>query len=186
VIATLGEEPRARAIARAVVAARRTAPITTTRALAAIVERIVHSRPGAIPPATRTFQALRISVNEELQELAVALVAAEQMLAPGGRLVVVAFHSLEDRLVKTFLAQRSGRGGVSRHRPEELRPAPTFRVLTGRPLTPEPGEIAQNPRARSAKLRAAERTEAQPDQAAAPAPLPRLPSLADLMAGGRR
>ena len=93
-------------VARAIVAARSEAPIRTTRALAEIVERVVHARPGAIHPATRTFQALRIFVNEELDELAAALAAAERVLKPGGRLVVVSFHSLEDRIVKTFLAER--------------------------------------------------------------------------------
>ena len=94
---------------------RRSAP---PRALADIVARVVHARPGAIHPATRTFQALRIFVNEELAELAAGLAAAEQVLRPGGRLVVVAFHSLEDRIVKSFLAERSRRSGASRHLPE--------------------------------------------------------------------
>ncbi len=104
----------------------RDAPIRTTRALAEIVARVVHARPGTIHPATRTFQALRIFVNEELAELAAGLAAAEAVLAPGGRLVVVAFHSLEDRIVKTFLAERSRRGGTSRHRPEAVQAAATL------------------------------------------------------------
>ena len=154
IIATLGEERLARAVARAIVRARTQEPIRTTRALAEIVARVVHARPGAIHPATRTFQALRMFVNEELPELAEALAAAETVLKPGGRLVVVAFHSLEDRMVKTFLAERGRRGGGSRHQPEVIAPAPSFRVLTGRPITPDEAEIASNPRARSAKLRA--------------------------------
>jgi 16S rRNA (cytosine1402-N4)-methyltransferase len=177
IIATLGEERFARAIARAIVRERGKAPIATTRALAEIVERIVHARPGAIHPATRTFQALRMFVNEELQELAAGLLAAERLLKPGGRLVVVAFHSLEDRIVKSFLAERGRRAGSSRHMPEAVRPAPSFRLLTGRPVVADAVEVAANPRARSAKLRAAERTDA-PAQPA-PLALPRLPSLAE-------
>src|SRR5215813_8074580 len=166
IIATLGEERMARAVARALVRERTQAPIRTTRALAEIVGGVVHARPGAVHPATRTFQALRMFVNEELVELAAALEAAETVLRPGGRLVVVAFHSLEDRMVKTFLAARSRRGGGSRHQPEVIEPAPSFRILTGRPVTPEDSEIAANPRARSAKLRAAERTDAPPRHSA--------------------
>ena len=142
----------------------------TTGALADIVARVVHARPGAIHPATRTFQALRIFVNEELAELAAALAAAERVLKPGGRLVVVAFHSLEDRIVKTFLAARSRRSGGSRHCPRWSKRPPTFRVLTKRPIVPDEAEIAANPRARSAKLRAAERTDAPIDPLASPAP----------------
>jgi 16S rRNA (cytosine1402-N4)-methyltransferase len=184
VIATLGEERHARAVARALVRARAEAPIRTTRALADIVARIVHSKPGAIHPATRTFQALRIFVNEELDELAAALHAAERILAPGGRLVTVAFHSLEDRIVKTFLAARSGQGGGSRHQPEIAKPAATFRLATRKPLAPDEAEIAANPRARSAKLRAAERTDAPASARAEPA-LPRLPSLREVMEARR-
>ena len=183
IIAILGEERFARAIARAIVRARAGSPIRTTRALADIVGRIVHARPGTIHPATRTFQGLRIFVNEELLELAAALQAAERVLKPGGRLVVVAFHSLEDRIVKSFLAERARRSAPSRHLPEAVRPAPSFRLLTGRPVVPDAAEIAVNPRARSAKLRAAERTDA-PAQPT-PAMLPRLPSLADVMRGRR-
>jgi 16S rRNA (cytosine1402-N4)-methyltransferase len=184
IIATLGEERHARAVARAIVAARRDAPIATTQALADIVARVVHVRPGTIHPATRTFQALRIFVNDELAEIAAGLAAAEAVLAPGGRLVAVAFHSLEDRIVKTFLAERSRRGGTSRHRPEIAQAAATFQVLTRRPLVPDEAEMSANPRARSAKLRAAERTGG-PIAGEAPADLlPRLPSLAEAM--GRR
>jgi 16S rRNA (cytosine1402-N4)-methyltransferase len=184
IIATLGEERHARAVARAIAAARRDAPIQTTRALADIVARVVHARPGMIHPATRTFQALRIFVNEELAELAAGLAAAEEALAPGGRLVVVAFHSLEDRIVKSFLAERSRRGGFSRHRPEIAQAAATFRVLTKRPIVPDETEASANPRARSAKLRAAERTEAPIGGDQSADLLPRLPSLVDVM--GRR
>jgi 16S rRNA (cytosine1402-N4)-methyltransferase len=185
IIATLGEERMARGVARAIVRERTQAPICTTRALAEIVGRVVHARPGAIHPATRTFQALRMFVNEELAELAEALKAAEAVLKPGGRLVVVTFHSLEDRLVKTFLNERGKRSGGSRHRPEVIEPAPSFRILTGRPVTPDDAEIAANPRARSAKLRAAERTDAPPRRSAHDM-LPRLPSLEDVVGGRRR
>jgi 16S rRNA (cytosine1402-N4)-methyltransferase len=181
VISTLGEERHARAIARAIVAARETAPIRTTRALADIITRIVHARPGTIHPATRTFQALRIFVNEELTELAAGLAAAERVLKPSGRLVVVAFHSLEDRIVKTFLNERARGSGGSRHLPAIAGPAPTFRLLTRRPIVPDDAEIAANPRARSAKLRAAERTEAAPI-ATSPS-VPSLPPLAGVVEG---
>jgi 16S rRNA (cytosine1402-N4)-methyltransferase len=181
IIFTLGEERHSRAIARAVVKARAAAPIATTRALADVVASVVHARPGDIHPATRTFQAFRMFVNDELGELAGALVAAERVLKPGGRLVAVSFHSLEDRMVKTFLAGRSAVGGGSRHAPEVKRAAPTFRLLTKRPVTADADEVARNPRARSAKLRAAERLEA-PARNEAPA-LPRLPALADVLRG---
>jgi 16S rRNA (cytosine1402-N4)-methyltransferase len=181
IIKVLGEERHARAIARAIVAARAQAPIRTTLGLAAVVERVVHGRPGLIHPATRTFQALRIFINEELIELTAALTAAEAVLKPGGRLVVVSFHSLEDRIVKTFLVERGRRSGASRHMPEVVRPAPAFRLLTGRPLTPDDAEIAANPRARSAKLRAAERTQAPIAQDQSDPQLPRLPSLDDVL-----
>ena len=181
IIKTLGEERHAGAIARAIVAARSENPITTTLRLAAVIERVAPARPGAIHPATRTFQALRIFLNEELAELAAALAAAEAVLKPGGRLVVVAFHSLEDRIVKTFLVDRGRRAGASRHLPEAVSAPPTFRVLTPRPLVPDAQEIAANPRARSAKLRAAERTVAPPAAAPAAPQLPRLPSVADVL-----
>src|SRR5215470_2879395 len=177
IIFNLGEERHSRAVARAIVEARRRGPIVTTGALADIVGRVVHSRPGDIHPATRTFQALRLFVNDELHELEGGLAAAERVLKPAGRLVVVSFHSLEDRIVKTFVAIRSGDSGGSRHMPERMPQAATFRALTRRPVTPDDAEIAENPRARSAKLRAAERTEA-PARAGAGVALPRLPSLA--------
>jgi 16S rRNA (cytosine1402-N4)-methyltransferase len=184
IIFQLGEERHSRAVARAIVAARKDAPIRTTRALADIVERVVHARPGQINPATRTFQALRIFVNEELAELVEALAAAERILKPSGRLVVVTFHSLEDRIVKTFLAERSRTMAGSRHLPEVEAPAPTFRLLARRPVAPDEAEIAGNPRARSAKLRAAERIDAAARDAGQDELLPRLPSLADVMRGG--
>ena len=183
IIKTLGEENHARAIARAIVAARAEAPIHTTLRLAAIIERVLHPRPGAIHPATRTFQALRIFVNEELAELAAALEAAEAVLAPGGRLVAVSFHSLEDRIVKSFLVARARAAATSRHLPEPVRTPPTFRLLTARPVTPDEDEIAANPRARSAKLRAAERTEAPRLEGRTAAAVPRLPSLAAILRG---
>ncbi|HLH10664.1 MAG TPA: 16S rRNA (cytosine(1402)-N(4))-methyltransferase RsmH [Methylovirgula sp.] len=157
-----GEERAARRIARAIIAERGRAPILTTARLAEIVGQIVPGRPGAIHPATRTFQALRIAVNDELGELAEGLVAAEHVLKEGGRLAVVTFHSLEDRIVKQFFAARSGRGeALSRLLPgEHERPAPTFIISGRQPVTPTPQEIAQNPRARSAKLRFATRTSA--------------------------
>ena len=181
IIAALGEENHARAIARAIVRARGERAIATTGALAEIVARVVHAREDAIHPATRTFQALRIFVNDELGELAHGLAAAERALKPSGRLVVVAFHSLEDRIVKTFLAERNRTPAPSRHRPVVAAPPPTFRVLTRRPETPDEAEIAANPRARSAKLRAAERTDAPPRGTDVESLLPRLPSLADIM-----
>src|SRR6202166_2788379 len=183
IIATLGEERHARAVARAIVKARGEHAISTTRALAEIVARVVHSRDSAIHPATRTFQGLRIFVNDELGELARGLAAAERVLKPSGRLVVVAFHSLEDRIVKTFLTERSRAPAGSRHQPELVSAAPSFRVLTRRPETPDEAEIAANPRARSAKLRAAERIEAPPHSAAIDHLLPRLPSPTDVMRG---
>lgn len=184
IIAKLGEEHHARAVARAIARARAEKPIRSTAALADIVGHVVRARPGAIHPATRTFQALRIFVNEELSELAAALAAAERVLRTGGRLVVVSFHSLEDRIVKTFLADRGRQGGVSRHRPEPDRPAPTFLLLTRKPVAADENEIMKNPRARSAKLRAAERTNA-PARALPPSGLlPPLPSLAGVLRGG--
>jgi 16S rRNA (cytosine1402-N4)-methyltransferase len=162
IIFTLGEERFSRPIARALVKARTGAAITTTKALADIVAGVVRSKPGDIHPATRTFQALRILVNEELDELQLALQAAERVLKPGGRLVVVSFHSLEDRIVKTFLNARGKVSAGSRHQPERQQPAPSFRILTKRPDSADEAETARNPRARSAKLRAAERTDAPP------------------------
>ena len=181
IIYIFGEERHSRAVARAIVAARKETPITTTRALAEIVSKVVWAKPGEIHPATRTFQALRIFVNEELDELHLALAAAERVLKPGGRLVAVSFHSLEDRIVKNFVGERGKTGGGSRHLPETAQSAPSFNILTKRPVTAGDDEVRANPRARSAKLRAAERTEAPAFAADA---LPKWPSLASLMRGG--
>jgi len=181
VIRVYGEERRSRAVAKAIVAARKAGPITRTRQLVGIVERVAGAgdRRGRIHPATRTFQALRIFVNRELEELADGLAAAERVLAAGGRLAVVSFHSLEDRIVKSFLAARSGTAPrPSRHMAppgEEQAPAPSFRLLSRGALRPGDDEVAENPRARSARLRAAERTAAPPlPRENAPPALPRL------------
>ena len=139
--------------------------------------------PGDIHPATRTFQALRIFVNDELGELAAALAAAERVLKPGGRLVAVSFHSLEDRIVKTSSPDAAKARAGSRHAPEVERPQPTFRMLTKRPVTADDEEVARNPRARSAKLRAAERTAGAGARRRHADLLPRLPSLADVVRG---
>ena len=181
IIYIFGEERHSRGVARAIVAARKETAVTTTRALADIVAKVVRSKPNEIHPATRTFQALRIFVNEELDELHLALSAAEHVLKPGGRLVVVSFHSLEDRIVKNFMVERAKAGGGSRHLPEIEQAAPSLHILTKRPVTSGAAEIAANPRARSAKLRAAERTAAPAHVAAA---LPAWPTLADVMRGG--
>lgn len=159
IIRTFGEEPAARRIAAAIVKAR---PIATTDALAGVIRSVVGRHGAGIDPATRTFQAIRIVVNDELDELDRGLAAAETLLAPGGRLAVISFHSLEDRRVKDFLRQRSGgEPGPSRHAMPlaEGRP-PSFRLLWRGAAKSSPGEIAANPRARSARLRAAERTTA--------------------------
>jgi 16S rRNA (cytosine1402-N4)-methyltransferase len=183
IISTLGEERFARPIARAIVKARDEAPIDSTRALSEIIGTVLRQRAGEIHPATRTFQALRIFVNDELGELVAGLAAAERMLKAGGRLVVISFHSLEDRIVKTFFAERGTQGGGSRHAPEVVRASPSFRVLTRRPVIADEAENAANPRARSAKLRAGERTDAPPLRSDLSHLLPRLPALADIMRG---
>ena len=171
IIYELGEERRSRAIARAIVKQRGPAPLTRTRELADLVLRVFHGRKDdGKHPATRTFQALRIFVNDELGELEKALVAAETVLKPGGRLAVVTFHSLEDRIVKRFLAERAGKADQgSRHLPQRLIQfsPPSFRILNSRPLTPQKGELDVNPRARSARLRAAIRTDSAVWQAPA-------------------
>lgn len=165
----LGEERRSRRVARAIVDARRDSPITRTSELAAIVRRVVRPAADGLDPATRTFQALRIHVNDELGELDRGLAAAERLLATGGRLAVVSFHSLEDRRVKRFLAARAGRAPrSSRHAPVEGNgPAPSFELMTRRPLRPDATESAANPRARSARLRAARRLDAPAWESAA-------------------
>jgi len=145
------------------------------------VGSVVRARAGDIHPATRTFQALRIFVNDELGELAAALAAAENILKPGGRLVVVSFHSLEDRIVKSFLAARAETRGGSRHAPEVKRAAPSFTVLTKRPVVADDEEIARNPRARSAKLRAGERNDAPAHGGGIDTLLPRLPTLSEIL-----
>jgi 16S rRNA (cytosine1402-N4)-methyltransferase len=163
-IRALGEERFARRVARAIASARRQAPIRRTGELADIVRAAIPRREPGLDPATRTFQALRIAVNDELDELDRGLAAAERLLLPGGRLAVVAFHSLEDSRVKTFLRRRGGAiAGASRHMPPSPdTPPPSFTLLTRRPIRPGPDEIARNPRGRSARLRAAERTAAPP------------------------
>jgi 16S rRNA (cytosine1402-N4)-methyltransferase len=165
IIYIYGEEPRARAIARAIVAARAEAPITSTLGLVKAIERATgRPRPDKIHPATRTFQALRIHVNGELDELVEALHAAERMLREGGRLVVVTFHSLEDRIVKRFFASRAGKlPSGSRHLPGVVEgPEPSFELPFKGHVGASDEEAARNPRARSAKLRAGIRTAAQP------------------------
>jgi 16S rRNA (cytosine1402-N4)-methyltransferase len=164
VIRDYGEERFARRIARAIVAAR---PLSRTAELAAAIHSVVPET-GGIDPATRTFQALRIAVNDELEELDRGLAAAERMIEPGGRLAVVAFHSLEDRRVKDFLRDRGGDAPqASRHRPATRTRPPSFRLIHRKPATPSAAETARNPRARSARLRAAERTGAPAWEAAA-------------------
>jgi len=156
----LGEERASRRIARAIVAARAAEQITTTARLAAIIRGVLPPDRSGIDPATRSFQALRIRVNDELGEIERGLDQASKLLAPGGRLIVVAFHSLEDRLVKRFMGDAAGRAPApSRHDPRGLRSraAPHFRLVTARPLRPGAAELAANPRARSARLRALER-----------------------------
>lgn len=179
IIYNYGDERFSRAIARAIVAARATAPIVRTGALADIVRGAVRRRAGkpraqeTIDPATRTFQALRIHVNDELGELDRGLAAAETLLRPAGRLAVVSFQSLEDHRVKSFLAARCGTSArPSRHSPSlhargiARGAVPSFRLLTRKPVKPTAEETARNPRARSARLRAAARTEAPPYQVA--------------------
>ncbi len=166
IIFTLGEEKRARSIARAIVACRAEAPITRTGELADIVARVLGRRHDETKhPATRTFQALRLYLNEELLELARGLSAAEHLITPRGRLAVVTFHSLEDQIAKRFFAARSlPAPRASRHLPEQggANFLPSFRLLNRRPLSPSKDEIRLNPRARSARLRAGERTDAPP------------------------
>ncbi len=160
VIYRYGEEHRSRRIARSIVAAR---PIKTTAELAAVVRRAVGHKPGAPKdPATRTFQAIRIHINRELDELTDGLEAAERMLKPGGRLAVVTFHSLEDRIVKQFFRRRSGSEGAgSRHVPQTASdlPVPTF-DKANKAVRPSAAELERNPRSRSATLRSATRTTA--------------------------
>ena len=164
IIYQYGEERASRRVAKAIVELRRRTPITRTGQLAELVRRVVARSGDGIDPATRTFQALRIYVNDELGELETGLAAAERLLAPGGRLAVVSFHSLEDRRVKTFFQVRSGNAPrPSRHEPEALIGGgfePTFKLIKRGAARPRTAETAANPRARSAKLRWAERTSA--------------------------
>lgn len=157
-ISVLGEEKKARFVARAIVDARKEKPIRRTGELAGIVRASIHGKKGDIDPATRSFQALRMLVNEELQEVAAGLMAAERALKPGGRLAVISFHSLEDRLVKMFFASRGPAAAPSRHQPETDALPATFKTLTKKPVVPSERETGENPRARSAKLRVGERT----------------------------
>ncbi|MDO8605329.1 MAG: 16S rRNA (cytosine(1402)-N(4))-methyltransferase RsmH [Phaeospirillum sp.] len=164
IIYRYGEERLSRRIAKAIVMARKDKPFERTYELASVVRRVVPKHADGIDPATRTFQALRIAVNDELGELERGLIAAEQMLAPAGRLAVVTFHSLEDRVVKGFLKSRSGEEAQpSRHLPAAISgPAPSFSQLHRRAVKAGEDETRRNPRSRSAKLRAAIRTEAAP------------------------
>lgn len=161
IIFQYGEERASRRIARAIVAARSTAPFETTLQLAAVIETCLpRSKPGQSHPATRTFQAIRIAVNDEFGELLSGLMAAERALKPGGKLAVVTFHSLEDRVVKRYLAARSGGAGrANRYAPETVEEKPQFKLVNRRAIGPDEDELDQNPRARSAKLRVAIRTE---------------------------
>lgn len=156
-----GEERAARRVARAIVKSRQDGPIETTGALVRIIEAVLpRPKPGQSHPATRTFQALRIAVNDEFGQLAEGLEAAERALKPGGWLGVVSFHSLEDRVVKRFFQARAGKlGGVSRYAPETASEAARFEARN-KAIPPSDAEVARNPRARSAKLRVGRRTEA--------------------------
>ncbi|WP_298821350.1 16S rRNA (cytosine(1402)-N(4))-methyltransferase RsmH [uncultured Roseibium sp.] len=163
IIGLLGEEKRATTVAHAIGNARKEKPFSRTLELARLIEKVLGRSPkkAQIHPATRTFQALRIYVNGELHQAAEALGAAERILKPGGRLVLVSFHSLEDRIVKRFFQDRTRtRGGGSRHMPEQEVPPATFELLTRKAVEAAADETGVNPRARSAKLRAGRRTEA--------------------------
>src|SRR5690606_12721029 len=166
-IFAFGEERASRRIARAIVAARETGAITDTLTLAQVIEKAVGRRPGALHPATRTFQALRIAVNGEFDELVAALFAAERVLPEGGRLAVVTFHSLEDRIVKRFFDQSKTAAPQSRHLPQSA-PVDTRWSPVRKAVRAGAAELARNPRARSATLRSAVRTaaSARPVQAA--------------------
>lgn len=157
-----GEERASRRIARTIVQARKVAPLVSTLQLAEIIEKCLpRAKPGQAHPATRSFQAIRIAVNDEYGELIAGLEAAERALIPGGQLAVVTFHSIEDRMVKRFLQARSGKTGQgSRHAPELAQEAPQFTLKSRKAIGPDPEELAHNPRSRSAKLRVAVRTDA--------------------------
>jgi len=163
ILFAFGEEKASRRIAKSIVDRRREKKFETTADLAGVIRSVVRPDKSGIDPATRSFQALRIAVNEELADIQAALAQAAGMLAPGGRLVVVSFHSLEDRIVKRFFAHASGRGvGASRHDPSRLLEVekPKFKLITGSPVSAGAAEVQKNPRARSAKLRAMERMAA--------------------------
>jgi len=162
IIFQYGEERASRRIAKAIVAARAKSPFETTLQLAAVIESVLpRGKPGQSHPATRTFQAIRIAVNDEFGELLAGLQAAERALKPGGKLAVVTFHSLEDRVVKRYLAARSGGAGrANRYAPAVEEDMPQFQLLSRRAIGPDDDELAVNPRARSAKLRVAQRTDA--------------------------
>lgn len=166
VIFQYGEERASRRIAAAIVVARNLAPFETTLQLAQVVEACLpRSKPGQSHPATRTFQAIRIAVNNEFGELLAGLHAAEHALKPGGKLAVVTFHSLEDRVVKRYLSARSGgAGNANRYAPQSIEVKPQFKLVNRRAIGPDKDELAQNPRARSAKLRVAVRTKNPSDQ----------------------
>src|SRR6056297_176932 len=176
-----GEERASRRIARAIVKKRAEVPIVTTMQLAEIIEKCLpRPKPGQAHPATRSFQAIRIAVNDEYGELVEGLQAAERALKPGGHLAVVTFHSIEDRMVKRFLQAKSGGGGQgSRHAPQIVRDAPQFTLRTRKAIVADTEELAINPRARSAKLRVATRTDA------APAPVDRKSIGMPLLKGDR-
>ena len=178
----LGEERHAGRIARAIESERQKAPFATTRQLAGLIEKVSPRRPqDKIHPATRVFQALRTYVNDELGELADTLFAAERALKPGGRLVVVSFHSLEDRIVKRFFQDRSGKATGSRHLPMVEERAATFNVIGKQPVMANEAECEINPRSRSAKLRAALRSNAPPGKSSDDIlPVPNLAALTAL------
>ena len=161
IIFLYGEDRAARRIARAIVAARAQAPITTTLRLAEVVASVLpRPKPGQSHPATRTFQAIRIAVNTEFEELVEGLAAAERALAPGGILAVVSFHSLEDRIVKRYLAEAAGGPAANRHAPATAAEPARFVPVTKGAVEADAAEVAANPRARSARLRMARRTAA--------------------------
>ncbi len=178
-----GEERASRRIAHAIVAARAMEPITTTARLAEIVAKCLpRPKPGQSHPATRSFQAIRIAVNTEFQELAEGLNAAERALKPGGLLAVVTFHSLEDRIVKRFFQLASGHeANANRYAPAKADTEARFAMVTRKAVAPDADEVARNPRARSAKLRVGRRTDA-PAKTLAPAEL----GLPEIQKKGRR
>lgn len=157
-----GEERASRRIARAILRVREATPFETTLDLANLIEKVLpRTKPGQSHAATRSFQAIRIAVNDEFGELVAGLEAAERALKPGGRLAVVTFHSLEDRIAKRFFQARSGTGGrANRYAPEVEQEAPRFKILTRRVVGPDAQELADNPRSRSAKLRVGQRSDA--------------------------